>query len=170
MHLFFSFYLHFYTGNDFVVMSDSDDDNDDNSDDDDDEEKKLNDLATEKELLRIKEEDEKKAKKERMIQSNKIRILNLNPRNLMKNVFKKKVNLIAKENYCKQEKILSSQLNVKLEIYKNCRLLVELLTDKKKRKMIKTSIKRQLEKEALDDLNEQRRLLYQQQVYGVFIH
>lgn len=159
-------------------MSDSDDDDksDDNgnSDSEDEVEVKVDvqitEKESEKEMLRLKAEEEVRIKKERLIEFKKIRIANLNPRNFLKNTFKKKVNQIAKENYCKQERIQSADLNIKLEIYKNCRLLVELLTDKKKRKSIKTAIKKQLEKEAQDELYEQRRLLYQQQVIAVEIY
>jgi hypothetical protein len=169
--------LFLYLGEEsFVIMSDSDDDNDDDdgksdesghSDNDSDDEVKVDKQITEKEskekLLRIKAEEDLRVKKERLIEFKKIRIANLNPRNLMKNMFKKKVDQRAKENYCKQEHIQTADLNIKLEIYKNCRLLVELLTDKKKRKVIKMAIKKQLEREAQDELYEQRRLLYQQQ-------
>jgi hypothetical protein len=161
-------------------MSDSDDDDksDDNGNSDSESEnenemkvsKQITEKESEKELLRLKAEEDLRVKKERLIEFKKIRIANLNPRNLMKNTFKKKVNQIAKENYCKQERIQSADLNIKLEIYKNCRLLVELLTDKKKRKSIKMAIKKQLEKEAQDELYEQRRLLYQQQVIIVEIY
>lgn len=159
-------------------MSDSDDDDksDDNGNSDSESEnevkvdKQITEKESEKEMLRLKAEEDVRVKKERLIEFKKIRIANLNPRNLMKNIFKKKVNQIAKENYCKQERIQSADLNIKLEIYKNCRLLVELLTDKKKRKSIKMAIKKQLEKEAQDELYEQRRLLYQQQVIVVEIY
>jgi hypothetical protein len=158
-------------------MSDSDDDDesDDNGNSDSESEnevkvdKQITEKESEKEMLRLKAEEDVRVKKERLIEFKKIRIANLNPRNLMKNIFKKKVNQIAKENYCKQERIQSADLNIKLEIHKNCRLLVELLTDKKKRKSIKMAIKKQLEKEAQDELYEQRRLLYQQQVIVVEI-
>jgi hypothetical protein len=157
----------------FVIMSDSDDDDNDDddksndSDNDSDDDIKADKQITEKEskeeLLRIKAEEDMRVKKERLIEFKKNRIANLNPRNLMKNIFKKKVDQKAKEFYCKQEHIQTADLNIKLEIGKNCRLLVELLTDKKKRKSIKMAIKKQLEREAQEEMYEQRRLLYQQQ-------